>query len=74
MTSVELFEVEDRAVARSGERAWAFNHGSGWREAPGLVGKASSDGVALSLSAFAARFPHADVPTLPKSEPCKAAA
>lgn len=61
MTSFELFEVELRAVARLGERAWAFNPESGWREAPGLVGKASGAGQRLTPEEFAREFPAADL-------------
>jgi hypothetical protein len=78
---VELFEVEDRLVAvdwsdpKSG-RAFAWNP-SGWREAPGLVGKSSTDGTALSEPEAKASFPGADfsfVDQLRKGESAKAAA
>lgn len=59
----EYFEVEDRLVVRMMRTpeeyaAWVWTK-RGWRSAPGLVGKASSDGVRLTAAEAAGRFPDA---------------
>ncbi|MDR7102971.1 hypothetical protein [Croceicoccus sp. BE223] len=71
MNDLKFFEVECRAVAVdvANSRAWAFNPGLGWGEAPGLVNKASLDGVPLTLAEMADEFPEADPKFLPVTPP-----
>ena len=63
--------VDDRPVVELGfvalvwptaEAGWP-PEATGWREAPGLFGK---EGNTLSRGEFAARFPEADIDSLPK--------
>jgi hypothetical protein len=76
MPSFKLYEVELRAVALLGERAWAFNdEPSGWLEAPGLVSKAPAFGISMTPAEFAREFPEADLSQIPlNGESDKAAA
>jgi hypothetical protein len=69
MPSLELFEIDDRAVARRGDRAWAFNPGHGWRDAPGLIRKASLVGISLEPEEFARHFPEATRHAIPQAMP-----
>ena len=61
--TAELFEVEDRLVLRmiispNAYAAWVWTD-KGWRSAPGLTGKASSDGVSITAFEAARSFPNA---------------
>ena len=61
--TAEFFEVEDRLVLRAittprTYAAWVWTD-SGWRLAPGLIGKASADGFTITALEAARRFPNA---------------
>jgi hypothetical protein len=61
---IEFFEVEGRPVGRVSNRnrgtAWVWTHGD-WHIAPGLIGKAYTDGYRMSRDAFSEEFPEADL-------------
>lgn len=71
MNDWKFFEVECRAVAVDVARGRAFAHSESghWREAPGLVNKASLDGVPLTMEQMADEFPEADPKFLPVTPP-----